>query len=163
MEKIHATPSDIGLLFLFSGIVGALIQGGIIRRYVKPGTEHRVIVVGLVLSALGFILILFSSNVWNAAIFMSVFGAGNSLIRPCVTSLITQKTTVDQGVTTGLNSSMDSLGRITGPLLGGALYAMNISLPYIVGALLCLAAILLVARFTMLDRSDSHHAEGAIS
>jgi len=153
MEKIQATPGDIGLMFLISGIIGALIQGGVIRRYVKPGMEQGVIVVGLVLSAAGFLLILLSSNVWNAALFMSVFGAGNALIRPCVTSLITQKTTVDQGVTTGLNSSMDSLGRITGPLMGGALYTLNISLPYIAGALLCLAAILLVVRFTALDRS----------
>lgn len=156
MEKIGATAGDIGKMFLVSGIVGAIIQGGVIRKLVKPGTEARVVVLGLFLSALGFILVLFSSSVWTAAIYLSVFGAGNALIRPCVTSLLTQKTTVDQGITTGLNSSMDSLGRILGPLLGGALYTLNISLPYISGALLCLAAILLVTRFVQLDR---HHSK----
>jgi len=163
MVKFNATSQDIGIMFLISGIVGAIIQGYVIRKYVKPGMESRFIVMGLLLSALGFILILFSSNVWNAAIFMSVFGAGNSLIRPCVTSLITQKTTVDQGVTTGLNSSMDSLGRIAGPLVGGALYSLSISLPYVIGAVLCLGAVWLVARFNVLDRLRSGMANNAAS
>ncbi|WP_442603837.1 MFS transporter [Paenibacillus sp. KN14-4R] len=152
MQKIGATPSDIGIMFLVSGIVGAIIQGGLIRRLVKNGAEQRVIAIGLILSALGFILLLFSSSVWTAAIYLSVFGAGNALIRPCVTSLLTQKTKVAQGVTTGLSSSMDSLGRIIGPLLGGFVYTFNVTLPYIIGAVLCLGALVLLARFIRLDR-----------
>ena len=163
MEKIGATPGDIGKMFLVSGIVGAVIQGGVIRKLVKPGTEQRVIVIGLLLSALGFVLILFSTNVWTAAAFLAVFGAGNALIRPCVTSLLTQKTTVDQGVTTGLNSSMDSLGRILGPLIGGALFTLNSSLPYIAGAILCLGAIYLVARFMIADRNASNSLNNQLS
>lgn len=152
MDKIGATPFDIGMMFLASGIVGALIQGGVVRRLVKQGAEQRVIGIGLLLSAAGFFLLLYSSSVVTAAIYLSVFGAGNALIRPCVTSLITQRTKVGQGVATGLSSSMDSLGRIAGPLLGGAVFAIAHSLPFIIGGVLCLAAILLLQRFVLVDR-----------
>lgn len=152
MDKIGATPFDIGMMFLASGVIGALIQGGVVRRFVKKGAEQKVIAIGLLLSAAGFFLLLLSSNVITAAIYLSVFGAGNALIRPCVTSLVTQRTQVGQGVATGLSSSMDSLGRISGPLLGGAVFAWHHSLPFLIGGVLCLAALLLLRSFVKLDR-----------
>ncbi|KRF32089.1 MFS transporter [Paenibacillus sp. Soil787] len=161
MGKIGATPFDIGMMFLASGIVGALIQGGVVRRLVKQGAEQRVIGIGLLLSAAGFFLLLYSSSVVTAAIYLSVFGAGNALIRPCVTSLITQRTKVGQGVATGLSSSMDSLGRIAGPLLGGAVFAIAHSLPFIIGGVLCLAAILLLQRFVLVDRQTQAQQQTA--
>jgi len=152
MEKIGITKLQMGALLFASGIVGALIQGGVVRRYVKPGTESRVILIGLLLCASGFGLLLLSSNLWNAMLFLIIFSSGNALIRPCVTSLITQKTTVGQGVATGLSSSMDSLGRICGPLFATSLYYIGINLPFIAGAIISLASIWMIVRFVRLDR-----------
>ncbi|MDF2661592.1 MAG: major facilitator superfamily protein [Paenibacillus sp.] len=150
--KFGAGPMDIGIIFLVSGIVGAGIQGGVVRRLVKPGDEPKVIAIGLVLSSLGFFLILLSTSLLTATIYMTVFAAGNALIRPCVLSLISQKTKVGQGVATGLNSSMDSLGRIAGPLMGMGAYHLNIHLPFAIGGTLCLAAITLLVTFRAADR-----------
>ncbi|HZG85456.1 MFS transporter [Paenibacillus sp.] len=147
MERFEATPRDMGVMFLVSGIVGALVQGGFIRRYAKPGTEPTLIRVGLTVQALGFVLLLFSSDVWTASLFMSVFAVGNSLLRPCVTSLITQTTQAGQGVTGGLSSSMDSLGRIAGPLVAGGLFELKSALPFFAGAAISLGAMLLLQRF----------------
>lgn len=158
--KFGAGPVEIGLMFLVSGIVGAAIQGGVVRRLVKPGDEPKVIAIGLVLSSLGFFLLLFSSSLLTATLYLTVFAAGNALIRPCVLSLITQKTKVGQGVATGLNSSMDSLGRIAGPLMGMGAYHLNIHLPFAIGGVLCLAAVLLLAAFHAADR-DAKQASAA--
>lgn len=149
------TEEQIGYMFFFCGLSGALIQGGIVRRYIKGGGEKKAIVVGLVVSAAGFLLLLLSSNVVDATIYLCVFGIGNALIRPCVISLITQKTTVSQGVASGLNSSMDAFGRIMGPLLAIALFGWNINLPYIIGAVFCIFAVWLLACFAKLDRPQS--------
>lgn len=154
-DQIGATPQQLGIMFAVSGIVGALIQGGVVRRLIKRGQESRVIGIGLVLSAAGFVLILFSSSLLTASIYLSVFAAGNALIRPCVTSLITQKTKVGQGVASGLSSSMDSLGRIAGPLLGAGIYDYSHSLPFLIGAVLSIAALFLLYRFITIDRADS--------
>lgn len=151
MKRFAVTPLGVGVLLFVCGSVGALMQGGFVRRRVKKGEEAKYIGLGLVISGIGFLLLLEAKSLWWAAIALAVFGVGNSLIKPCVSSLITQKTTVSQGVAAGLSSSMDSLGRIAGPLLGTYLFTVDLRLPYLSGGLLCLAAVLLLVRFRQLD------------
>lgn len=152
MQRFDVTPAQVGMMFFVCGIVGALVQGGVVRRYIRQGSESKFIIAGLVLSAAGFFLLVTAHSLWSATIYLAVFGMGNALIRPCVTSLITQKTTVGQGVASGLSSSMDSLGRIVGPLVGVALFQFDLQLPYIVAGALSLAALLLLSGFTAADR-----------
>ena len=92
----------------------------------------------------------------------SDLGVGNALIRPCVTSLITQKTKVGQGVASGLSSAMDSLGRIAGPFIGAILYRIEMTLPLIVSGALSVAALLLLQRFRELDRREEAGAQPAV-
>lgn len=147
MVKIDATPVQIGMMFAISGVVGAVIQGGVVRRYVKKGTEARTILIGLLISSAGFFLILFSADFWSATLFIAIFGIGNALIRPCVLSLITQTTKTGQGIATGLSSSMDSLGRIAGPLFGTMLFEINYSWPFLFGAVILILSIPLIYGF----------------
>ncbi|MFC5532279.1 MFS transporter [Cohnella yongneupensis] len=152
MDKYDVTPKQIGLMFFFCGLAGALVQGGVVRRRVKQGQEGFYIALGLLISAAGFFLLL-TANSWGmATVYLCVFGIGNSLIKPCVTSLITQKTTVGQGLASGLSSSMDSLGRIVGPLLGAGLLAIVGWLPFVVSGAMSLAALGLLAQFRNMDR-----------
>ncbi|MBE3563626.1 MAG: MFS transporter [Hydrogenibacillus schlegelii] len=141
--KIGADEFQMGILFALIGIVGAAVQGGVVRRIPK-GAEAQAAAVGFGIAALGFALITLSFNFWSAVAFVSVFAVGNALERPNVTSLITQRTPVGQGTTSGVNSAMDSLGRVLGPLFGSALYHVNIFLPYVAGALLSLLAVGLI-------------------
>jgi len=151
MTRFDVTPLEVGLMFFVCGLVGALIQGGVVRRYIKKGDEPKYIAAGLIISAIGFFMLLGAHSFWWATWSLAVFGIGNALVRPCVTSLITQKTTVGTGAASGLSSSMDSLGRILGPLLGTSLFTVQIGLPYLSGGVLCLAALLLLWRFSRLD------------
>ncbi|RUS48365.1 MFS transporter [Cohnella sp. AR92] len=153
MSRFDVTPRQVGMMFFFCGLAGALIQGGVVRRRVKKGQESFYIAAGLVISAVGFFLLLTANNWGMATVYLCIFGIGNSLIRPCVTSLITQKTTVEQGVASGLSSSMDSLGRIVGPLLGTALLDVTEWMPFVLSGALSLAALGLLARFRSADRA----------
>ncbi len=163
MKRFDVTPLQVGLLFFVCGLVGALVQGGIVRRRIKKGEEGKYISIGLVISAAGFFLLLYAHSLWWAIVSLAVFGVGNALIRPCVTSLITQKTKVGVGVASGLSSSMDSLGRIAGPLLGSLLFTIELGLPYLIGGILCLAAMLLVLRFRQLDAREQKQTSAASS
>lgn len=154
ISKIEVTPTQMGAMFFISGIVGALMQGGFIQRYLKKGDEIKFMVVGFSLSGIAFLLFLASGSFWEATVFLCLFGIGNSLIRPCVTSLITQTSKVGHGISTGLNASVDSLGRIVGPLFAAVLFGLHVPFleikgawPFIAGFVFCLLALVLVIRF----------------
>lgn len=148
MYRIHATEFDVGMMFFISGIAGALVQGGIVQRYVKHGREVPTIYIGLVLSGIGMFTILWSHNFITAALFMTLFGASNTVIKPTLTSVISKETIVGQGLASGLLSSMDSLARVVGPILATVLYEFQKESPFILTAVVVLATTLLVYAYS---------------
>jgi multidrug resistance protein len=162
MVRFDVTPGQFGMMFFICGLVGAIVQGGVVRRVIRPGREPGWIAAGLLISAAGFFLLVTSHELWTATVFLAIFGVGNALIRPCVTSLITQRTKVGQGVASGLSSAMDSLGRITGPFIAAVLYRIEMTLPLIVSGTLSIAALMLLQRFRALDRREEAGARPAV-
>lgn len=133
---------EVGYLFMIMGLAGAIVQGGLIGKLSKKFGEGTVIQWGVLVSAIGFGLILLITNFTTAAIFLTIFGIGNGVIRPCISALLTKYST-NHGSITGLLSSFDSLGRIIGPPLGGWLFGIAVNLPYVSGILLSLIALIL--------------------
>jgi MFS transporter, DHA1 family, multidrug resistance protein len=142
-KKAGLAAIQLGYIFMIMGFAGAIVQGGLIGRLTKKFGEGKVIQGGIIVSAIGFGLILLVDSFTTAAIFLSIFGIGNGVIRPSVSSLLTKTTDAGHGSATGLLSSFDSLGRIVGPPLGGWLFSLSIGLPYISGAIISVAAFIL--------------------
>ncbi|ENH98156.1 major facilitator superfamily protein [Gracilibacillus halophilus YIM-C55.5] len=132
---------ELGYIFMIMGLAGAIVQGGFVGKLTKKWGEGRVIQIGIITSAIGFALILLVQDFVTAAIFLTIFGIGNGLIRPSVSSLLTKNVKKGYGQMTGLLSSFDSLGRIIGPTFGGILYGMAIFMPYVSGILLSVIAL----------------------
>ncbi|GAB2568973.1 MFS transporter [Gracilibacillus alcaliphilus] len=141
-ERAGLGTIELGYIFMIMGLAGAIVQGGLVGRMTKSLGEGKVIQIGIIVSAVGFALILLVQNFLTAAIFLTIFGLGNGLIRPSVSSLLTKTVKSGYGQTTGLLSSFDSLGRIIGPPLGGLLYGVTIVLPYVSGVILSLFALI---------------------
>src|SRR5699024_10306336 len=80
---------SLGYIFMIMGLASAAVQGSMGKPTKKFG-EKRIIQGGITLSALGFGLILFTQNFTTAAIFLAIFGVGNGVIRPTVSSLLTK-------------------------------------------------------------------------
>ncbi|HEY2422163.1 MAG TPA: MFS transporter [Neobacillus sp.] len=142
-KKAAIDTVHLGYIFMIMGFGGALVQGGLIGPMTKKFGEGNVIRIGVVVSAIGFILILFATNFWTSAVFLTVFGLGNGVIRPAISALLTKNSNSGHGGVTGLLSSFDSFGRIIGPPLGGWLFSISMGLPYISGAVLSVFALLL--------------------
>src|SRR5690606_1957288 len=148
-EKANLGTVELGYIFMIMGLAGAIVQGGLVGKLTKRFGEGFVIQIGIVVSALGFFLILFTKDFLTAAIYLTIFGVGNGVIRPAVSALLTKRAKNGHGSVTGLLSSFDSLGRILGPILGGLLYSIGSGLPYISGIFLSAIAFILYRTYSV--------------
>ncbi|MCZ0756959.1 MFS transporter [Anoxybacillus sp. J5B_2022] len=150
---LHST--ELGYIFMIMGLASAFIQGGLIGKLIRAFGEGKVIQGGIALSAIGFALILLVHNFWTAALYLSVFGIGNGVIRPCLSSLITKQATDGEGSAAGFLSSFDSLGRLVGPPIAGWLFTLTAYLPYVLGIVLCSFAFLCYYLFVMKQKNNA--------
>ena len=114
---------DMAYFFLFTGVIVAGIQGGLIGRLVKAVGEKGVILAGAASFTLGFALVPSVVRVewlYVVAFFVAV---GQGLCYPALTALVSKVSPEnEQGSMLGLASSVGSLARFIGPLLAGFLY-----------------------------------------
>ncbi len=120
----------IGAVFVVVGLVQAAILGGLVGRLINRVGEERLTVGGLVLAAAGYVLITQTHTIAELAVYAAIAGAGHSLARPSIASLISKRTTAGQGLSIGIMDSFDSLGRVLGPAWAGWIYHLGITLPY---------------------------------
>jgi DHA1 family multidrug resistance protein-like MFS transporter len=137
-------PKEIGLLFTVLGIIAVIIQGGLIGRLSKRFGDMNLMKGGLLISAAGLILILFSFDMVSLLLTSAIYHIGTSLIGPSSSSLVTQYSKQNLGTSLGIMQSFGSLGRIAGPVTGGILYEFDILIPYITGAFILIIVYLII-------------------
>jgi multidrug resistance protein len=152
ISKIDITPIQIGYLFMVSGFVDAGIQGGVVRR-IKNGTETQWILGAQIVTAIGLILIPFSTNLFWAGFSLSVFIAGNALARTALVSLTSKESGGKYGTAAGMTYSMDNMGRIIGPLLFTWLFTKMNGDIYYISAILAIISIALVFMYRSSKKS----------
>ncbi len=135
-EKINITPTEMGVLFFIGGIFNALTQGVFIRR-IKDGDEKMPMIIGQVMAVVAFIMLPFMTGLVYAGICIVLLMTGNALVKTLMTSLITKEASQDDmGRVTATTYSLDSLGRICGPLVFNALFLFTPGIPFYFGALM---------------------------
>lgn len=113
---------EVGYVFAYVGLLGILIQGGLIGRLVKRFGEQMLVSAGFIFMTSGFLLLSAAHSVsWMVAAVTLSF-MGSSILRPSVTSLITQATSKEkQGHALGMTQSIMSLTQVLAPLISGSL------------------------------------------
>lgn len=142
-DRLGATTRLVGYVFAVMGLAGVIVQGGLVGPIKERIGEERMIPLGLLLSAAALIAMALSRDIVTGASALAVYAAGHGLIRPANASLITQRTQVGQGLAIGVYDSMDALGRVLGPIVGGSLYLSGQSLPFVTAAAVNLVACIL--------------------
>jgi multidrug resistance protein len=147
-ERFGYDARHTGYLFAFVGIIGVLMQGGILRRVLKHYSEKQIAATGCVLLALGLLLLPLSSGTATLLCFTAVVAMGNSFVMPTLNGLASQSADRQwQGRVIGLMQSAGSLGRWVGPFLAGWLLSKDAAHPGIYGRtpFWAAAAILIIA------------------
>jgi len=143
-----------GHIFAIVGIVGVIVQAGLVRRLVPRFGEARLVQWGVGIQAAAFALLGLSPSfgAWGVfALYASAgfIALGNGLTTPTLPAYASRRATATtQGLTLGTLQSASALARAAGPLVGGALYAaIDPRAPYLIGAAgLATAALLALAR-----------------
>lgn len=125
---------DMGTMFLFMGTAVFLVQGILLGRLIQSVGEENVMLGGLLVNALGFLLVVAASGRASLTAALLVSGVGNQVMRPTNASLITKRTTRGRGAAIGIMDSFDSAGRILGPIVAGSLYGPHPTYPYLASA-----------------------------
>jgi DHA1 family multidrug resistance protein-like MFS transporter len=131
-------PETIGVILTAIGVVSVIAQGALTGIATRRFGEVNVIKASLIASVAGFLVMLLATNLVTVVLTSSFFVLANAMLRPAVSSLISQRTTKGQGIAMGLNNAFMSLGRVVGPLWAGIVIDVNLSFPFITGAIIML-------------------------
>jgi len=123
VERLGYGVRQNALLFVFAGLVIAVVQGGLVRRLVPRLGERFVARLGLAILIPGFAAIgaAHSGAVLYAGLFL--MAVGSALAMPALSTLASRYAPADrQGLALGTNRSLGSLARAVGPLASSLLY-----------------------------------------
>jgi MFS family permease len=115
-------PQQVGYVYAFLGLLGVILQGGLIGRLVKWVGEANLARAGFFCGLVGLVTLGFTYSIPLLLITAAIASSGTGTIRPTVTSMITQKAgRSEQGVILGLTQSLNSISTIAAPALAGFL------------------------------------------
>ena len=143
-EHLGYGPKENAMMFVFIGLIIALVQGGLVRRLVPKRGERAVAFMGMAMTLPGFVLIALVTRQESTAILYAgllLVAMGSSMVMPSFSSLASRYVPDDrQGFALGVFRSFGSLARVLGPIAGGALYfGLGSIAPYGAAAVVLLA------------------------
>ena len=146
-KLINITPGQMGILFFIGGIFNVIVQGGIIRK-LKDGQEYPAMIIGQVLALIAFIMLPFMTGIVYAGVCIVLLMSGNALVKTLMTSQITKEALSHEvGKLTATTYSLDSLGRIAGPIFFNLLFVLYYGLPFYFGALMVLLSTFFIYQY----------------
>ena len=159
-DRLSLDMKHVTYIFVFVGILAAIVQGGLIGRLVKRFGERRLILVGGLLLIPGYLSLLAAHSVLGLMVYLVPLALGVGLTGPSLSSLISRLSTAEeQGGILGVSQSMASFARITGPFWGVFAYErFGLASPYITAALAALAVLALA--YVVLRRAAAFSARG---
>lgn len=121
-EKLRLDVGETGLVYAFSGLVGAFLQGPVLGKLAARLGEGRLVQLGLGAVALGYSLLGLVESVRPLLFVVAMSSLGVAVVRPAATTLLTKAVHVsEQGAVLGVSQSISATSAVVGPLLAGAL------------------------------------------
>ena len=120
-----------GWVFAFIGLLGVIVQGGLIGKITKIFDLKKLMIFGTVISGLGIASIPYvpSQMSWIIFISSSLIAVGNGIFSPTQSSLLTFESSdrgYELGMIMGAQEGYGALARIFGPLLAAYLWSLTV-------------------------------------
>src|SRR5262249_39092617 len=136
------------------GVLGAIIQGGLIRPIVARLGDKPTFMLGVTCAAVGLVGAALAQSVLVFAVTLVPLAFGIGFGHPTMASLVSLVAHGDeQGRVQGAASAVESLGRTVGPIWGnGSLQHVGDAAPYISAAAMLLLTFLMTVSFHVSHR-----------
>lgn len=156
----------------YIGVLGVLVQGGLVPRVARRIGDGRMAVVGLAILIVGAAILPFTPVIGGAVgvtaggfspaivaliVLLPLIPLGNGLLSAALGALVSTSATAEtQGSAFGVTQGAGSLGRTVGPPVMAGLYEFGATWsPFVAGAVLLVPALVVVARREREQRSTS--------
>ena len=121
-DRLNYGAKELGVMLVIMGTFIALLQGSVLGKLINFFGEFKLIIIGLLLNAVGMVLLPWPKTLAMLTFYVSIAGIGNQIIRPTNASWISKQTKFGQGAAIGVMDAFLSLGRVLGPPFAGKLY-----------------------------------------
>ncbi|HEU0036558.1 MAG TPA: MFS transporter [Kofleriaceae bacterium] len=119
-DYLHWTADEVGYLFAYSGLLGILMQGGLLGRLVKRYGEYKLTIFSFIAAAAQYAVVGFAKSAAMLVVAATIGVFGHGILRPVITSRITQAVgRHEQGVAIGISGSLSSVAMALAPPTGG--------------------------------------------
>ncbi|EKN69340.1 multidrug resistance protein B [Neobacillus bataviensis LMG 21833] len=162
-HKFHFKPSDIAIVITGGAILGAVSQVLLFDRLTRIWGEIKLIRYSLLLSALLVFLMTVVHSYFSILLVTFIVFVGFDLFRPSVTSYLSNKAGNEQGFVGGMNSMFTSLANISGPILGGILFDIDINYPYYFATLILSLGIVITLFWSKQVRDSSIEVKASVA
>ncbi|MBV6430644.1 MAG: Tetracycline resistance protein, class C [Bryobacteraceae bacterium] len=144
MVRFRYSPEQTAMVFVYIGVLAALVQGYLVRRLNPVLGERRMAILGTFMLSAGFLGIAFSYNVWQLLIAIAGV-AGIGFATTAQTAILSRRVSArEQGWLLGSTQSVLSLTRVAGPIYAGAMFdLLGSGAPYWTGAIVVCGALAL--------------------
>lgn len=113
---------EVGYLFAYTGFLGILLQGGLLGRIVKRYGELNLTIAGFLSCAIAYACVGLANGLTLLLIGATISAFGNGVLRPVITSRLTQAVgRHEQGLAIGISGSLSSVAMMLAPPSGGAM------------------------------------------
>jgi predicted MFS family arabinose efflux permease len=130
-ERLHVAHSGVGFLFVYVGVLAALVQGGLVGRATRRFGERILLLSGLAATTVGLVLLALSHSLAGVMAILPLASLGSGLAMPSLSSLVSRSARADeQGAALGAFQGIGSLARVVGPFTAElALGAWGVAAP----------------------------------
>jgi MFS family permease len=115
-------PREVGYVYAYVGVLGIILQGGLIGRLVRWFGDWGLVRYGFFFGAIGFAMLGWTFGIPMLLAVAAVVAFSTGVLRPALTSLITQSAARgEQGGVLGLTQSLQAFASIVAPTVAGVL------------------------------------------
>mgnify|MGYP001288158076 CR=1 FL=1 len=147
-ERLAYTRHDMMWLFIFIGLLIALVQGGVVRRMAPRIGERRLVRTGLFMLVPGLLIVGAAESTVPFYGGLALLAIGSALVSPCLSALVSLYTPANrQGEVLGVFRSVGALSRAVAPMIAGLVFwKLGSQWPYFGSAVVMIAPLLMAAR-----------------